>query len=56
MAVVINEVTVDVDPGPTEAPQQPGATQGATSAQNTAQIVRAQLALIARRTARLHAD
>jgi hypothetical protein len=55
MAVVINEVTVDVDPGPTQAPQS-GAAPAAPSAQNTAQIVRAQLALIARRTARLRAD
>jgi hypothetical protein len=54
MAVVINEVSVTVDPGPTEAPPRDAAPTPAP--QNTAPIVRAQIALMARRAARLHAD
>jgi len=57
MPVTINEVVVTVDPGPTEAaPQQSPSPATSTLVANTAQLVRAQVALIARRAARLHAD
>lgn len=52
MPVTIDEVTAVVEPEPTPTAQQPQAP----TRDNGAQLVRAQLSLIARRAARLRAD
>lgn len=52
MAIVIDEVVAQVQPEPTPRHEQP-----ATPTRDTgAELVRAQVALLARRAARLHAD
>ena len=52
MKVVIDEMTMQVEPGvPEPQQQQPSANAPATS-----QVVRAQIAQVARRAARLHVD
>jgi len=52
MAVVIDEVSVQVEPGVPEPQQQSSAQQPPTSTQ----LVRAQMAQVARRAARLRVD
>jgi hypothetical protein len=52
MAVVIDEVSVQVEPGVPEPQQQ----TSAQPAPNSTQIVRAQMAQVARRAARLRVD
>jgi hypothetical protein len=51
MSIVIDEVVAQVEPEPTPRPQAAAPTRD-----TGAEVVRAQVALLARRASRLHAD